>query len=253
MDATGYEDSSIIVQHRAAGYTWDGAAYHNAEFIDMSNPAGAGGLLATVGDMHRWDRALYSDAVLSAAARKVYFTPTADMGQGARYAYGWAVMERDGRQFELHGGGINGFNTFVLRDPAEELYIVVLSNVESAPTQAVAQGLMAIALGQPYELPGQRRAANVAADLDPGVFEKYVGRYQVTGEVELDVTTEGGRLYVQASNAPRIEMQPESETQFYAQVNGMDVRVRFEVGADGATTGLVIVQGGQESPAKKVK
>ena len=249
MDATSYEDSSTIVPHRAAGYSWDGTVYHNAEFIDMSNPAGAGGLITTVRDLYRWDRALYADEVLGAEMRQAYFTPTADMGPGAGYAYGWAVAEISGREYDLHGGGINGFNTFVLRYPAEELYVVVLSNVESAPTQAIAQGLTAIALGNPYDMPGQHSAV----DVDPATLERYTGLYQVTPDVVVDVTTDSGRLYVQASNQPRIEMQAESKSQFYAQVNGMDVRVRFQVGADGAATGLVIVQSGQELPAAKVK
>jgi CubicO group peptidase (beta-lactamase class C family) len=249
MDSTGYEDSSAIVPDRAAGYTWDGAAYHNAEFIDMSNPAGAGGLITTVSDIYRWDRALYAGAVLNAAARQAYFTPSADMGRGISYAYGWAVAEKGGRRFDLHSGGINGFSSFVLRYPAEQLYVVVLSNVESAPTQAVAEGLMAIALGDPYELPGQYHAANV----DPAIYEKYVGRYEIARGVVTDVTTEAGRLYVQATNEPRVEVKPESTTQFYVQVNGMDIRLRFEVGPDGAATGLVIIQGGQELTATKLK
>jgi CubicO group peptidase (beta-lactamase class C family) len=246
MAATGYDEASAVMPGRAAGYAWEGGAYRNAEFIDLSNAAGSGDLATTVLDLHKWDRALYTDQVLGAAARAAYFAPSAVMGEGAGYAYGWAEVAMGGRAYQLHGGGINGFNTFVARYPAEELYVAVLSNVESAATQHIAMGLAAIALGDPYDLPGQPEAVEV----DPAIYASYAGRYQVSAEMIITVTTDSGRLFAQVPDQPQIELLPASETEFFAE--GADLRLRFEVGEDGAVTGMIILEGGQEIHAAKV-
>ena len=154
MDSTGYEDSDAILPHRAAGYTLEGAIYHNSDFFDISNAAGAGGVVSAVLDMYKWDRALYSDSVLGEASREAYFTPTAVIADGMGYAYGGVVMEEPGRKYILFNGEINGFFATSIRYSDEELYVIVLGNLENPSAQAVAQGLVAIASGDPYELPG---------------------------------------------------------------------------------------------------
>ena len=247
MDSTGYEDSDAILPHRAAGYTLEGTIYHNSEFFDISNAAGAGGVVSTVLDMYKWDRALYSDNVLSEASREAFFTPTAIIAEGIGYAYGGAVMEEPGRKYILFNGEINGFFATSIRYSDEELCVVVLSNLENPSAQAVAQGLVAIAFGDPYELPGQRTAITV----DPALYEKYVGSYRVNPNLTLSVTSEGGHLFVQPTDQPRIEIFPESETNYF--VKEVDLQLHFQVGSDGVVTGVTVLEGGQEIQAQKVQ
>ena len=247
MDSTGYEDSDAILPHRAAGYTWDGAGYHNSEFFDISNAAGAGGLVSTVHDMYKWDRALYSDEVLGQASREAFFTPTATIAEGVRYTYGGGMIEMPGRKYIQFNGEINGFFTASMRYPDEELYVVVLSNLQNPSAQAVAQGLAAIALGDPYEIPGQRTAVTV----DPALYEKYVGSYRVNPNLTFSVTAEGGHLFVQPTDQPRIEIFPESETNYF--VKEVDLQLHFQVGSDGLVTGVTVLEGNQEIPAQKIQ
>ena len=247
MDSTGYEDSDAILPHRAAGYTLEGTIYHNSEFFDISNAAGAGGVVSTVLDMYKWDRALYSDNVLSEASREAFFTPTAIIAEGIGYAYGGAVMEEPGRKYILFNGEINGFFATSIRYSDEELCVIVLSNLENPSAQAVAQGLVAIAFGDPYELPGQRTAITV----DPALYEKYVGSYRVNPNLTLSVTSEGGHLFVQPTDQPRIEIFPESETNYF--VKEVDLQLHFQVGSDGVVTGVTVLEGGQEIQAQKVQ
>ena len=247
MDTTNYDSADTILPGRATGYTWDGTAYHNSEFFDMSNVAGTGGLVSTVLDMYKWDRALYSDDVLGEASRQAYFTPTTGMGEGVGYAYGGAALEIAGRNYLLFNGDINGFFATALRYPDEEIFVIVLSNLRNPSAQAVALGLAAIALGDPYETPGQRTAVAV----DPAIYEKYVGSYQITPDVVLAITTEAGQLFGQATNEPRFEIFPESETDYF--VKEADVQLHFQVGADGTVTGVIVLRDGQEFQAEKVE
>jgi hypothetical protein len=250
MTATGSEEASPIVPNRAAGYTWDGRTYRNAEFIDMSNVGGAGILVSTVGDMHKWDRALYSDKLLSTAAREAFFTPRVSRGDGSSYAYGWVIKETPGHTLAEHSGGSVGFVTYAIHDPATQLYVVVLSNVENPAASDVAQGLAAIAYGEPYGMPGQPPAVE-SVEVDPAVLQKYAGSYQVSADMTVTVTTEAGHLLVEVPNQPKFEIFPESETDFITK-NG-DIKLHFEVGADGAVTELVIHEGGREIHAARVK
>jgi CubicO group peptidase (beta-lactamase class C family) len=249
MEATGFDDAAAILPGRAAGYTWDGAAYHNSEFFDMSNAVGAGGLVSTVLDMHRWDRALYSNDVLSEASRQAYITHTAVMEEGVGYTYGGAVIEISGRNYILFSGEINGFFASTLRYPDEEMYVVVLGNLKNPSAQAVALGLAAIALGDPYEIPGK----HTAIEVDPAIYEKYVGSYQVTPDIVITVTTEEGHLFVQAPDQPKFEVFPKSEIEFLADVAGTSIQLQFQVGTDGKVTGVTVFQGDQEIQAEKVE
>jgi hypothetical protein len=47
-----------------------------------------------------------------------------------------------------HEGSNPGYAAVIFRFPAEELLIVVLSNLESAPVRKIADGLVAIANGE---------------------------------------------------------------------------------------------------------
>jgi CubicO group peptidase (beta-lactamase class C family) len=250
MEATRYDNADTILPGRASGYTWDGDAYHNAEFFDMSNVAGAGGLVSTVGDMYKWDRALYTDALLSPVAREAFFTPTASTGDGMSSAYGWFIRETPEHTQALHSGGINGFVTFVIRDAATQLYVVALSNVEHGAAESVAQGLAAIAYGEPYDVPGQPPAVEVV-EVDPAVLQKYAGSYQVSTDMTVIITAEAGHLFGQVPGQTKFEVFPTSETDFFAKI--ADIKLHFEVGADGAVTELVIHEGGKEIHAAKVR
>jgi hypothetical protein len=197
--------------------------------------------------MYKWDRALYADTVLSAEARKAFFTPSVSIEPGQSYAYGWFIFETPEHTLAEHSGGVNGFNTFVIRDPVEELYVLALSNVEDSDAQSVAQGLAAIAYGEPYELPEQRNAV----ELDPAIYEKYAGIYQLPPDIMITVTSRDGRLFVKAGDNPEFEIYPESETDFFAKIT--ELQLSFQVDADGTVTGMNISESGQELQAEKVE
>ncbi len=159
MADSGYERHEDILLHRAAGYTTDGERVVNAPFVDMSFAGGAGALYSTVEDLYRWDRALYSDEILSAPSRSALFAP-AVLVEGyveslayhghapVYYGYGWIIDEHLGHRRIWHGGGIDGFVTTLVRYPDDDLVVIVLCNRDDAPIDVISDDLAAIIFEQ---------------------------------------------------------------------------------------------------------
>ncbi len=89
----------------------------------------------------------------------------------------------------------------------------------------------------------QAAAAPEEVEVDPAVYARYVGRYRLAPGFHLDVTTEDGRLFTQATGQVRVEVFPSSATEFFLKV--VDARLVFEVGDDGRAVAVTLFQGGQ--------
>jgi CubicO group peptidase (beta-lactamase class C family) len=144
MAYSGYNFLSPDLQNPAEGYHLTPGGARPAILTDSSWPTGAGALYSTVGDLYRWDRALYEDEILSTASRQAFFTPWMDTGQGTDYGYGWDIGTTAGKSSIAHGGGIFGFASFMARFPEDDAVIIVLSNGIQMPPRLIAEGLAQI-------------------------------------------------------------------------------------------------------------
>jgi CubicO group peptidase (beta-lactamase class C family) len=242
MRDTGYDFTEVVLENRAAGYRRASSSVLNAEYIDMTIPHAAGALYSTVEDLFLWDRALAAGKLISAASYEAMFTPARN-----NYAYGWIVQTLAGRKVIAHGGGINGFFSRIMRFPETNSCVIVLSNIEGAPVDRIRLDLMAILFDQPYELPRTR----VAIPVDAKILERYAGRYELSPTFALTVTLEEGRLMMQATGQPKVELFAESETKFF--LRAVDAQVSFEVDEQGRATGLILHQAGRDQRARRVK
>jgi CubicO group peptidase (beta-lactamase class C family) len=242
MKDTGYDRHATVLPRRASGYNRKGDALENAEYLDMAQPYAAGSLYSTVEDLAKWDRALDDGELISEESMARMFTPAKD-----DYAYGWHVTTRSGRKEVGHGGGINGFATDILRYPDQKVCVVVLCNVLPANPGRVAHDLAAIAFGEPYKLPRARVVAKVA----PEVYDAYLGRYEIAPDDYMTITREGDRLMAQPKGKRKVEIFPESETEFFLKV--ADVQLTFVRDDEGKATHVVLHQGGRETKAKRLE
>jgi CubicO group peptidase (beta-lactamase class C family) len=241
MKHSGYDNPVRIIKNRAAGYARTSDGFINAAPISMSTAYAAGALYSTVEDLLLWDQALYTEKLVSRKSLDEAFTPFK-----SNYGYGWSIGKRYDRQVIAHGGGIFGFSSYIARYPADRLTVIVLSNVEGAPSGEIANNLAAIVFGAKYEIPAERKEIQVAAK----TLEKYVGQYQLTPQLVLNVSLENGKLLAQVSTQPKLELFAESETVFFFKT--VNAQVTFVVNAQGEVTGLVFRQGGADIPAKKI-
>jgi CubicO group peptidase (beta-lactamase class C family) len=130
MTASGYDDSSSPRADIAAGYSGPGVA---SGFLNATTLFSAGGLYSTVGDLYRWDQALYDDTLLPDDLRAQMFTP----GNGS-YGFGWKIERPNGLLRISHAGNMTGVSNFVARYPEQHLTVIVLSNLEFTNAAAIS-------------------------------------------------------------------------------------------------------------------
>ncbi len=243
MEGSGYDHTETIIKNRASGYEFPADKLANASYIDMSIPHAAGALYSTVEDLYKWDRALYTDKLLSPAARTRLFTPFK-----GTYAYGWSIGSFAGHKTIGHGGGINGFTTDIIRFPDDDACVIVLNNFATGFTDAISAALAGYLFGQAVEMPKEKKEITLPA----ATLDAYPGKYKLEGmQAILTVTREGDALFIELPGQPRRPLHAESETKFFMKTFGFEVT--FEKDASGRVTHFILLQGGQGMKALKVE
>jgi CubicO group peptidase (beta-lactamase class C family) len=240
MKDSGYDSNSAIIPRRATGYARVKDQTENAGFIHMSIPFSAGALYSTTEDLLRWEQGLFGGKLLSAASLAKMTTPFKE-----DYACGVGVRTVSGHKVIDHGGGIEGFNTFLAYYPEDKLTVVALSNLNGDAPQAIVTRLAALARGEKVELPSERKEITLA----PKILEQYVGTYEMAPKVNMMITLEGGQLISQLSGQGKVPLFAKSETKFFPKV--VDAEVEFGKDDKGAVTYLVLHQGGRDTKAPR--
>ena len=213
---------------------------------DIPALAGAGALRSTANDLLSFLEANLGlresrlDAVLRATheSRRSFEPPSTDIGLG------WLIRTEHGREILWHSGGTGGYRSFVGLDGEAGTGVVVLSNAAREVTD----------LG--FHLLDRRFALAEAAqprtgiDLDPAVYDQYVGRYQLVQGVNITVTRDGDRLFAQLTGQPRLAVFPESEDEFFMRV--VDAQITFGRNDAGDVDHLVLHQNGVDQRAPRL-
>ena len=88
-----------------------------------------------------------------------------------------------------------------------------------------------------------------AIQLDPAVYDAYVGEYEIAPGFSIAITREGDKIFAQATGQPKLEIFPESETKFF--LKEVDAQLEFVRGDDGKATGARLLQGGRVMEGKR--
>lgn len=86
--------------------------------------------------------------------------------------------------------------------------------------------------------------------IDPRSLERYVGFYQHASGLIMTVSAEAGRIFLQLSGQPRVELFAEGDSRFFLKV--VPAQVTFRAGEDGRVEALVLHQGGHEMLAPRI-
>lgn len=222
MQHTRYDNHLAVIAGRAHGYRRVQGELQNADFISMSQPQGAGGLVSTVDDLAIWHSALRDGTLLPASmlARAMVRTVLAD-GSSSPYGFGWIIGQVQDLPGVEHGGFINGFNSYVVQLKQPDVFATVLTNAEFLDPTHLTVRLAAIAAGKPY-------APAVAAD---GKHEAWLGRYVFAGNAARVLSEVDGKLQLQPEGEDPVAVQLHADGRYYLD-GGLDY-LSFTAGKNG--------------------
>lgn len=144
MRDTSYCPDEPRVRDHAKGYQLNSSATAlPADPLNMQHPFAAGALCSTVEDLVRWSEAFHGARFLGAASYKLMTTPVT-LANGTTYPYGFGLELDDssGVPTISHGGGINGFLSWLAYLPDRRTTVVVLVNSVSGAGESLIQDVM---------------------------------------------------------------------------------------------------------------
>ena len=148
LSSTRICDAAAIIPNRARGYDVKDSVVINAPYFGFSQAFSAGAICSTVGDLARWNHALHTGKVVSAASYQMMTTPEG-AAVASRYGFGLMSDTIGGHKLIQHGGSIPGFATANAWVVGEELSVTVLSNNLRGNPGQLSRQVMRAALGLP--------------------------------------------------------------------------------------------------------
>lgn len=122
-------------------------------FQNPSYALAAGGAISTAKDLAIWIKALVSGKLFNAAFHREWLESPVpeDKPDGQLYGYGIAKMKFGPNQIYFHGGEMPGYNSFIGYDPANNVTLIVWTNLDvSMDSQLTANAIMVKVLDQIY-------------------------------------------------------------------------------------------------------
>ena len=245
MTSTRITLSDDMRARLASGYD---AALQPAANWDLPTLAGAGALRSTVNDMLLFLSAAMGERPTPLAKAFAAMT-AARRPAGAstlEIALGWHVWTANGHDVVWHNGGTAGYRTFIGFDPRARTAVVALSN---AGTQAGVDDIGRHLLDRQIPLRAQPKA-RTAIVVDPAIFDRYAGRYQLAPSAILTVSRKDSGLFAQLTGQMEFEIFPESPREFFYKV--VDAQLTFEVDVDGRASAIVLHQAGRDIRGPRV-
>jgi serine-type D-Ala-D-Ala carboxypeptidase/endopeptidase len=230
----------------ATGHDAGGRAVKN---WDLPAMVGAGGLRSTVKDLLKFLAANMGlvKSPLLAVMQKTHAMQKSTGVPDLSIALGWHILGKHGTEIIWHNGGTGGYHSFLGFDKKKGLGVVVLSNSVSDIDDIglhLLESRFELAKYEPLKV---RRPIKVA----PQVLEAYVGQYELTPGFVITISRDGDRLYAEATGQSKIEIFPESETEFFLTI--VDAQISFVKDEKGEVTHLVLHQMGRSTRGNRIK
>ena len=239
---------------RSHGYEKKEGNYEETRLLaDYSISLSTGGICSTAYDFANYLIATMdyvNSPILSSGsldAMQAVSMPYGDTGWG--YGFGWDIAWNAGRKIVSHSGGLPGIDTHALMVPAEQLGVVVLTNLSAWGARQIAEQLANSVLGAPvlrptFKDPLRFKTRYTPLGADP--LTQYVGTYtrvyQAEEEYQIAVEVGAGKLMVRYPDMEAIPFIAISPDMFMSRCSGNWRPIHFVRDAEGKVTSLL--QGG---------
>jgi CubicO group peptidase (beta-lactamase class C family) len=157
MTSTRVISEEDIVPNRAAGYRLVNGELKNQEWVaPLFNTTADGALYFNVLDLSKWDAALYTEKLIRKSSLDQMWMP-AKLNNGKvnadGYGFAWFVHSINGHRLIEHGGSWQGFHGHIARYVDDKLTVVVLTNLDSAHSDAALIAHHVAGLYEPALMP----------------------------------------------------------------------------------------------------
>jgi CubicO group peptidase (beta-lactamase class C family) len=151
MNNSGYNDHIKLIKNRAFGYDLEEEKIQNCDFIDASIPYAAGSLYSTIGDLHIWNSALFTENIINKEYRNKMIDKHIKIAENFHYGYGLMIWSKEyGKKIRLgisHDGGTPGFVASNNIFPEDNVEIIILSNLTNGAKDKISLKLREIIFG----------------------------------------------------------------------------------------------------------
>lgn len=180
----------------APGHLWNGAITPHWTWASAPNAAGVGGVRARLDDMVRYAQAHLGliDTPLAARLRSTQAPLAHGVGMN------WFVGRFNGQDLVLHEGGTGGFSTLIALEPSTQRAVIVLVDTALGDLNDLGPLARSLMDGK-LPIPKARRAVAMPESLR----KLLVGEFTLDGR-DVQVRDDDGRLIVQATGQPAIEL-----------------------------------------------
>jgi D-alanyl-D-alanine-carboxypeptidase/D-alanyl-D-alanine-endopeptidase len=217
--------------------------------------AGAGGYHSSAQDMLRFlgaQMGIVSSPLIRAMQRAQQSYRKIEGSPGGEVGLGWGITRTEDGLYLTHGGGVDGYNSFVGINVKAGKGVVVLAN-----SSVGVSDIGAAVLTDRLELPvsDRRTAAKEPAAFrpDPSDYGAYEGVFEISPGYNIVISAEKTSLFLQLPKQPRFEMTAESEDAFVIKDHRAEAWVQFLKDDLGQVTALSIRQDQVKATAKKIK
>lgn len=213
----------------------------------LDGVVGDGGVNSTVMDLLKWDRALYTNKLITSKAKEEMYAPvTLADGSTFNYGFGWQVnVSKEFGKRLSHTGGWPGYNTFIDRNVDNDKTIIVLQNHNDV--EIVYKPIRYFLYGLPIPLPPNRKEIKLTEEQ----LNKVLGVYEIGEGMQFTISLIAGEPYAQMTNQPALRIFPESETSFF--LKEFEATIQFEIDKNGKINKLNVLQGTSKTEATKIK
>jgi len=188
LDDTLIDSETAVIPSRARAFV-PGAGSDGVEHAKCSGAwaaIGSGALLSSAGDLHRLARAVRNETLFKRTTLE--------------HPYGWGTRKYFDRAAIEQSGEINGSTSYLATYLHDDVYVVVLCNLQRGSLTDVGKGLAALLLGaEPPKLtPSPATVASTAEER-----KRWLGKFfSESQRYGVELMERNGALYLRFGNSP---------------------------------------------------
>jgi CubicO group peptidase (beta-lactamase class C family) len=208
---------------------------------------GDGTVNSTVIDLLKWDRALYTNKLLSKSGmEQIFEVGKLNNKSKTKYGLGWFIEDyEDFGKIVTHSGGWPGYITYIDRHIDNDKTIIILQN--HYDVLSPLESIRSILYNKPLPLQKIKKEIKLTNEQ----LQKYVGIYEIRKGYEMKISLDKEQLFVQLTGQNAYPIFAESEMRFFLKV--VDAQILFKKNKAGEISNLFLFQNGNKVAAKRTK